>query len=177
MASKGDIQATRSANAAVATTLNEGGTLSATDTTITLTSASGFPAGGGLILIEDEVIQYTAVSTNDLTGCVRGVNGTTATTHADSTAVSYLEQIIAQTVRLRGISIASDGGGAGLLTLTSSDGITLLTSDIPTGDVYTLNFPEDGILFPKGIFLKTSSNIEAYTLFTDKYSGKGLTAG
>ena len=70
MSFKADIQATRSSDAAVATTLNEGGELSATDTTITLTSATGFPAGGGLIMIEDEVIEYTAVSTNDL---LRGV--------------------------------------------------------------------------------------------------------
>jgi hypothetical protein len=52
----------------------------------------------------------------------------------------------------------------------------LLFADVPTGDVLTLNFPEDGILFPKGIFCKTKTNVTAYTLFTDKYSGPGLTA-
>jgi len=176
MSFKADIQATRSSDAAVATTLNEGGTLSATDTTITLTSATGFPAGGGLIMIEDEVIEYTAVSTNDLTGCTRGANGTTATTHADSTAVSLLAQIIAPPVRLKGISIASDAGGAGLVSLASNDGVIRFTGDVPSGDVYTLNIPEDGIMFPKGIYLKTSANVEAYTLFTDKYSAGTLTS-
>ena len=75
-----------------------------------------------------------------------------------------------------GIAIASDGGGAGLLelTTTSNSGDTLLIADVPTGDVFTLNFPSDGILFPKGIFCKTKTNITAYTLFTDKYSGPGL---
>ena len=85
--------------------------------------------------------------------------------------------IFAGRTRLRAISIASDGTGAGLLTLSSNDGITLLTGDVPSGDVYTLNFPEDGILFPKGIFCKTKTNVAAYTLFTDKYSGPSLTAG
>ena len=174
MASKGDIQATRSANAAVATTTAEA--LDATETEIDLTSASGFPTGGGLVLIGSEVISYTGVSTNTLTGCVRGANGTTAATHLTGVAASYLEQIISPPVRLRAISIASNAGGAGLVTLCSNDGVTLLTGDVPSGDVYTLNFPEDGILFPKGIYLKTSANVAAYTLFTDKYSGKGLTA-
>ena len=82
-------------------------------------------------------------------------------------------------VRLRGIIIASDGGGAGVLelTTTSNSGATLFLADIPTGDVINFNFPEDGILFPKGIFCKTKTNVAAYTLLTDKYSGPNLTAG
>ena len=35
---------------AASTTLNEGGQLSATDTTITLTSASGFPTSGSVVI-------------------------------------------------------------------------------------------------------------------------------
>ena len=42
-------------------------------------------------------------------------------------------------------------------------------------DVINFSFPDDGILFPQGIFVKTSTNIEAYTLLTDKYSGPNLT--
>ena len=82
-------------------------------------------------------------------------------------------------VRLRGIIIASDGGGAGVLelTTTSNSGTTLFLADVPTGDVINFNFPEDGILFPKGIFCKTKTNVAAYTLLTDKYSGPNLTAG
>jgi len=68
------------------TTLNEGGTLSNSDTTITLTDASQFPPQG-TIVIESEQITYTGKSSNNLTGCTRGANSTTAATHADSTAV------------------------------------------------------------------------------------------
>ena len=39
----------------------------------------------------------------------------------------------------------------------------------------SLNFPEDGILFPQGIFASTVTNVAAYTLLTDKYSGPNLT--
>jgi hypothetical protein len=94
-----------------------------------------------------------------------------------STAVPSGTAIIAPPIRLRAISVASDGGGAGVLelTTTSDSGATLLIVDVPSGDVLTLNFPEDGIVFPKGIFCKTKDNISAYTLFTDKYSAPGLT--
>jgi len=95
-----------------------------------------------------------------------------------STAAAGATAIVAPPVRLRAISVASDGVGAGVLelTTTSNSGATLLIVDVPSGDVLTLNFPEDGILFPKVIFCKTKTNVAAYTLFTDKYSGPGLTA-
>jgi len=96
-----------------------------------------------------------------------------------STAAAGVTAIVTPPVRLRAISVASDNVGAGVLelTTTSNAGTTLLIVDVPQGDVLTLNFPEDGILFPKGIFCKTKTNVAAYTLFTDKYSGPGLTAG
>lgn len=73
--------------AAVTTTLNEGGTLSATDTTITLTDASAFPSSG-YILIGTELIQYLSKSTNNLQSANRGQLGTTASTHADGSTVT-----------------------------------------------------------------------------------------
>jgi len=96
-----------------------------------------------------------------------------------STAAAGTSAIISQPIRLRGIIISSDGNGAGVLelTTTSNSGSTLFIGDVPTGDVINFSFPEEGILFPKGIFCKTKTNIAAYTLLTDKYSGPGLTAG
>ena len=93
-----------------------------------------------------------------------------------SDAAAGATAIVAPPVRLRGIIIASDGGGAGVLelTTTSNSGATLFLADVPTGDVINFNFPEDGILFPKGIFCKTKTNIAAYTLLTDKFSGPNL---
>jgi hypothetical protein len=86
--------------------------------------------------------------------------------------------IVAPPVRLRGIIIASNSSGIGIvkLTTTSVAGSNLFTADVPSGDVINLNFPEDGIPFPKGIYVSTLSNIKAVTLLTDKYSGPGLTA-
>ena len=96
-----------------------------------------------------------------------------------STAAAGAAAIISQPIRLRGIIIANDGVGAGVLelTTTSNTGTTLFIGDVPNGDVINFTFPEDGILFPKGIFCKTKTNVAAYTLLTDKFSGAGLTAG
>jgi len=94
-----------------------------------------------------------------------------------STAGNTGTAVIAQPIRLKGIIISSDGGGAGLLelTTTSNSGDTLFIADLPTGDLVNFAFPDDGILFPKGIFCKTKTNVAAYTLITDKYSGPNLT--
>ena len=85
--------------------------------------------------------------------------------------------VFAGRTRLRGIILASDAGGAGTIILQdNTDSTTLFQADVPTGDVFSMNIPEDGILFPKGIFCKTKTNVAAYTLLTDKYSGPNLTA-
>ena len=94
-----------------------------------------------------------------------------------SDAAAGASAIVAVPIRLRGIIIASDGTGAGTLelTTTSNTGDTLFQADVPSGDVINFNFPEDGILFPKGIFCKTKTKVAAYTLLTDKFSGPNLT--
>ena len=63
------------------------GAVLAADESIVLTSSSGFPASGR-IKIGSEVITYAAISSNTLTGCTRGQNGTTAAAHADDAAVT-----------------------------------------------------------------------------------------
>jgi len=64
------------------------GAISATAQSIVMDSASGFPTGGGRILIGSEQITYGAISSATLTGCERGVNGTTAAAHSDGVAVT-----------------------------------------------------------------------------------------
>ena len=64
------------------------GAISAEAQSIVMDSASGFPTGGGRILIGSEQITYGGISSATLTGCVRGVNGTTAAAHSDSVAVT-----------------------------------------------------------------------------------------
>jgi microcystin-dependent protein len=68
------------------TTLNTAA--GAADTSIVLASASRFP-GFGVVLIDSEIIQYSGISGNTLTGCIRGFDGTTANTHAFGAVVAY----------------------------------------------------------------------------------------
>ena len=72
------------------------GAISAIDTTITLSSSSGFP-NSGRIKIDSEIITYASVSGNDLIGCVRGVNDTVAATHADEADVLCATLIVTNT--------------------------------------------------------------------------------
>ena len=66
-------------------TLNGG--ITATATSLVLTSGASFQNSPGIIKIDSEQIYYTGKSTNTLTGLVRGYNGTTAATHSTSAAV------------------------------------------------------------------------------------------
>ena len=77
--------------------------------------------------------------------------------------------VFAGRTRLRGIIVASDGGGAGQITLQdNTDSTTLFDCDIPTGDVFSFNLPEDGILFPGGMKISAFTNIDAATIILDK---------
>ncbi len=66
--------------------INEGGTFGAADTTLTVSDGSRL-AVGQTVLIESEQLYVTAIATNDQT-VIRGVNGTTAATHPDTTGLS-----------------------------------------------------------------------------------------
>ena len=68
-----------------ATTLS--GNITAGAATIPLTSVTGFPTSG-YVVINGEIIQYTGVSSPNLTGATRGLFGTTASTHSSGDAVT-----------------------------------------------------------------------------------------
>jgi hypothetical protein len=59
-----------------------------TQTSISIVDATAYPSSG-TIQIDSEVITYTGNSGNTLTGCTRGVLGTTAATHTQYTAAPY----------------------------------------------------------------------------------------
>ena len=70
----------------ITTTLSAG--INTSVTTIGVASVTGMPTTGGTIKINNEVITYTGISSLNLTGCTRGVNGTTAATHSTSDTVT-----------------------------------------------------------------------------------------
>jgi len=72
----------------ISTTLN--GSHSNSVTTLTLTSTTGLDASGR-VHIGSEQVTYTAISGNDITGCTRGANSTTAAIHADDIFVAQFD--------------------------------------------------------------------------------------
>jgi hypothetical protein len=117
-----------------------------------------------------------AASLSGLTTVTRGVNGTTATLATSGDSIQQLPYALSEVdmpIRLKGISVSSDGTGVGRFTLCDKVGTTLCDIDIPDTRIYDLSFG-GGILFPNGIFISNSDNITAYTLYTSKYAGGGL---
>jgi hypothetical protein len=75
-------------------TLN--GNITASDTTITLSSIVGL-AASGYIRIDSETIYYNYIDGNTINNCFRAQNGTTAASHTTGTAV-FVQQLPAVTV-------------------------------------------------------------------------------
>ncbi len=92
------------ATGAATTTLN--GSINSSATSITLTSAASFTTSG-TIVIDTESITYSGKSTNTLTGCVRGANGTTAAAHTSGAVITQV------TSNFSGWGQASTSGGVG----------------------------------------------------------------
>jgi hypothetical protein len=111
---------------ALETTINEGGTFSASDTTLTVTSGTGI-ATNDLILIDNEILKVTNVSTNDLT-VTRAQSGTEASTHANGATVTLIEGNASASNDFSGWGDAAAGG------LTTTTQIRLWSHD---------NFGED----------------------------------
>ena len=70
----------------ITTTLSAG--INASVTTIGVASVTGMPTTGGTITINSEQISYTGIASLNLTGCTRGINGSTAATHTSGDTVT-----------------------------------------------------------------------------------------
>ena len=137
-------------SAPLQTTVNEGGTLSASDTTITVTSSTGIVTGD-FVMIDNELILVGGISSNDLTSCTRGHSGTAAATHANGSLVLLAKGNANASDDFFGWGIAASGG------LTTTTQIRLWSHD---------NFGEDLLINPRdsGVF------------YWDKTSGVGSRA-
>lgn len=77
----------------LSTTINMASGFSASATTLTVQSTSGFDERGFLILNRTgtaEIIYYTAIDSTNFYNCVRGLMGTTAVTHANGSSVETI---------------------------------------------------------------------------------------
>jgi hypothetical protein len=87
-------------------TLSSGINTSAT--TLSMASASSFPSSG-TVQIDQELITYTGVSGNDLTGLTRGANGTTAASHSSGDTVTDSSDYAGWNTAVSGDVITSPG--------------------------------------------------------------------
>ena len=146
----------------MSTTLNEGGLLSASDTTITVTSSTGI-AASDTILIEEELITVGGVSGNDLTGCTRGVSGTTAATHVDGTVVRLATGNANTSSDFTGWGSAAAGG------LTTTSQLRLWEHD-NFGEDLIINAKDGGIYYWDKTTNVSSRAVELSTLSGTKTS-------
>ena len=98
---------------AIYSTLSSDITISST--TISLSDASSFPSSGTIRIMEEQVT-YSGKSSNDLTGCTRGANSTTAYSHK---AGVFVEKHLAVASAESGSSIYDNGLIEGTLTYTN----------------------------------------------------------
>lgn len=111
---------------------------------ITLTDITGFSTVGYLI-VDNEIIEYTGLSGNVLTGVTRGRVGTTATTHTAGAVIGVALRLIAGVTAINGTTITLDEKA--VIGVTDSNvNIGILSPKI-TGLLF------DGNLVPEGAFL------------------------
>lgn len=87
-------------------------TINSSIATIPVLFTTGFPSSGKLI-IEDEHISYTAKTSTSFTGCVRGVDSTTNTSHNDGYVVSSTSLNLDGYMQLAGTNFNVDCGACG----------------------------------------------------------------
>jgi len=89
-----------------------------TTTVLNVTSASGFPSAGTLI-IDSEAMIYSGVSGNtSFTGLTRGALGTTAANHTNNTAVYFLTTTVSKNSTTTPQMVVRSDGKVGIGTTT-----------------------------------------------------------
>ena len=138
---------TTAMSAATATTLD--GAINSSQTSITLTSVTGFPTKGA-VLIGTEKITYTGISSNDLIGVTRGASSTSAASHSDDAAVAPC--VIAYVDTFGDLTV---GGAVGVY------GITNTASDF---DDYFVVFDDDTQAWVETVDPSVANSFDATTL-------------
>lgn len=150
--------------------VNVGGGINASVTTIPYDTVTGTIASSGLIYIGTEQISYTGKTLTNFTGCVRGVNGTVAATHADNSVI-FVSKMAADGNDLR---VYVDGAEvkrwlSGMNTTTTkiwinqsqpaNSNMTLGTAIAGAGDIATISIANTADNNAKLALIPTSGNV------------------
>jgi hypothetical protein len=123
-----------------------------------------FPATG-VIKLKEEYISYGAVSSNDLTGCVRGIHDTNASDHKSG-------QVKAITVSAGGTNFGFDNGSGGF-TSAYINGVSFTNA----GGNLELSAEAEEIANGKRVVLETTSSLPAGLNNTTAYHVVNSSAG
>ncbi len=145
-------------------------------TVITLQDTTNLPLSG-LIKIDDEFISYTGIAGNNLTGCLRGEEGSTPDGHDLGTTIYLCEVVQANPITLLLQLLISSGGGGVYDVLPDGASIDQNLIDVAQFEqvrteffssltfkfiLYNIEslrkFMEDEIMFPIGIRLRANNN-------------------
>lgn len=131
----------------------------------------------GLVKIDDEFISYTGVSGNQITGCVRGEQGSTPASHSLGADVFFCEVVSGNPIDiLLGLLISPAGGGSYSIyddggnidqALVDISEFEAVRDEFFVGQTYNFvlyqidnlkQFIENEILSPAGIRLRSNNN-------------------
>ncbi len=105
------------ASPATPTTLN--GALTSTATTITVVSTAGYQSVGR-IMLDRELINYTAVDATHFLNATRGVDSSTAVAHASGTAVGQYQCNLSSSGGVPTLTLPNPGDPGGIRQLTEN---------------------------------------------------------
>ena len=134
------------------TTLNGG--INNSVTSIVLTSAAGFTASG-TIVVDTESITYSGISTNTLTGCTRGANGTTAASHLTGATVTQVSSAFTGW----GIGTSSGGVGQQLRLWSQSNYGEDLIFNFRDGPLYYWAVNANPNIFDRGVVMAAGTTV------------------
>lgn len=148
------------------TTLN--GAIAGSDTTITLTSTTNLPSGGGILVLDRinasgasteetrEYISYTGVAGSTITGATRGVANSTAQAHSSGAIVEEVWSVthVLDLISFLNVSHASNG--------TMIDSLPLTNPELNTSVSGTAFLDEDDLSSNSASKLASQQSIKAY---------------
>jgi hypothetical protein len=138
------------------TTLNED--LDTSETSIDVVSASGL-AASGTIVIDTESITYSGKSTNTLTGCTRGANGTAAATHLTGATVTQVVTSGSSAWTGWGLGVSSGGIGQQLRLWSQSNYGEDLIFNPRGGPMYYWAVNSNPNVFDRGVVLAAGTTV------------------
>jgi len=145
-----------SVSGATTTTLNGG--INSSATSIVLTSAASFSTSG-TIVIDTESITYSGKSTNTLTGCTRGANGSTAAAHLTGAVVTQVTTSGTGAWTGWGQGVSSGGIGQQLRLWSQSNYGEDLIFNARGGPLYYWGVNNNPNVFDRGVVMKAGDTV------------------